>query len=737
MKQIIIVLSSILVMSCTSGSSGASSQNSTTTLSNGSTASIAKESIIVPAGSDISLPVNFSAGKSSLNLLLKNINDQSSGLKLSYTHPSIHLDELNRKVRLHVNAINTRTGTYTFPLTVKDGSNTVTIATIKINVLPKCSLSQAGKAENTQLTLIDPVVALGETKTIGLYAVYPTANGSCIQEVSSDQLVWNIEDNSVIDVANGVISTNRTGHTKIAVAYKGAKSLTNSLSNMLKTTSSDDSTTVTVAPAGLASGVETQMINNLLPNIATSSSDFSQATNFSGNNTIVGSVIAGGYSPNVESENSATPANNYMYTWTRDTAITMNEIAYLFNNAVTNSNQSDINKYGQYLLNYVNWLNTVDANSSFSPGIAKSYVNGVPDTNWNWPQTDGPALVAITLINFADTLLDNNVTINGTSYGQQYVLDNLYDPTLNQDQWGIIKYNLQYVASNIATSGYDIWESIWGTFFFNQLVQDKALALGSAFANRMQDTGAGQYYLQTAYNNFSGSYFNNNYYKQYSYNGAVQGYTYFEGLGAPGNVDPTSPDINASNFNNYRGMGLDISALLGILYARFTPEETDLVNQYIPESSQTAYLNPVLSAMPSPTSTQTANTIQMLIQAFAANTGMDPYPINAGLPTGVSALGRYPGDLYSGAYWNNPSYPANAWFISTIALAQYYYLTGQADLGNEVITDSVASHWNQSNYTMNEQFDRTTGYMTSFQNLSWSYAMYLMTYRVYQEVNGN
>lgn len=328
-------------MSCTSGSSGASSQNSTTTLSNGSTASIAKQSIIVPAGSDISLPVNFSAGKSSLNLVLKNINDQSSGLKLSYTHPSIHLDELNRKVRLQVNATNARTGTYTLPLTVKDGSNTVTIATIKINVLPKCTMVQASKAENTQLTLIDPVVALGETKAIGLYAVYPSINGSCILEVSSDQLVWSIEDNSIVDVSGGVISTNRTGHTKIAVTYKGVVSLTNRLSNMLKTTSSDDSTTVTVAPAGLASGVETQMISNLLPNIATSSSDFSQATNFSGNNTIVGSVIAGGYSPNVESENSATPANNYMYTWTRDTAITMNEIAYLFNNAVTNSNQSD------------------------------------------------------------------------------------------------------------------------------------------------------------------------------------------------------------------------------------------------------------------------------------------------------------------------------------------------------------------------------------------------------------
>ena len=197
-------------------------------------------------------------------MVLKSINDKSSGLKLSYTHPSIHLDGLNRKVRLQVNATNALTGTYTYPLTVKDANNTVTIATININVLPKCTVAQAGNAENTQLTLIDPVVAIGETKSVGLYAVYPNSiNGSCIDEVSSDRLVWNSEDASVADIANGVISANRAGYTKISVRYKG--SLTSTLSSMLKTTSSSDDTTVTVAPAGLASTVETQMISNLLP----------------------------------------------------------------------------------------------------------------------------------------------------------------------------------------------------------------------------------------------------------------------------------------------------------------------------------------------------------------------------------------------------------------------------------------------------------------------------------------
>lgn len=515
------------------------------------------------------------------------------------------------------------------------------------------------------------------------------------------------------------------------VACNSGGPTTNSI-NQPSTTSASQASISTTTTA-LSSSVQTAVIGNLLNNIATSASDFSQASNFS-NDTVVGAVVAGSYSSNVTQSNSSTAANNYMYTWTRDTALTMNEIEYLFNQAVINNNQSNINKYGQYMLGYVNWLNTVSANSSSSPAIAKCYVDGTPDTSWMWPQTDGPALVAITLIDFANTLLDNNVTINGTSYGSSYVSSNLYSPTLNQQQWGLIKNNLQYVASNVTTNGYDIWESVQGLFFFNQIVQDKALVLGAAFADKMSDSGAGQYYLQTAYNTFANSYFDNNYYKQYSYNGSVEGTAYMAGLNMPTNVDPTSPSINANNFNNYRGMGLDIASLLGILYARFTPDENSQLTTYIPESNQTAYLQPVLSSMPSISSTQTANTVQLLVNAFASN-GMTPYAINAGLPAGVAALGRYPGDLYSGAYWNNPSYPANAWFISTLALAQYYYLTNQATLGNQVM-NVVASHWDGSNYSMSEQFDSTSGTMTSFQNLSWSYAMYLMTYRVYNEVNG-
>ena len=479
---------------------------------------------------------------------------------------------------------------------------------------------------------------------------------------------------------------------------------------------------VTQASSPFSSTVRNNVISNLLPNIAISNNDFPNANKSGAGETQIGSVIASSYSTD-----NPSPNNNYMYTWARDTAITMNEIFYLLDESLLNSDQANINKYGQYMLNYVNWLNYIDKKSSFYPGIARCYVNGVPDTAWMQPQNDGAALRSIVLINFANLLLDNNVTINSKVCGKTYVSDNLYKATMNQDQWGIIKYNLQYVNGKVSNKCYGLWESCNAIHFFTQMAQLKGLLLGAGFAYKMNDPGAGVAYLQTAYNLYPKF---KSYYKMYKYNSKNQGNCYFEGLNAPGDVYPTNPNNDGgSNFKDYRGLGLDISSLLGILYGRISSTQQTFLTKYIPSAGH-SNLQAILKGMPQVGTEETINTVNLLIQSFMPNGGMDPYSLNDNMPGGVAVLGRYPGDLYSGGTWDKVGAPANAWFISTIALAQYYYLTNQASLGNQVMNLGVLPYMGKNNI-MSEQFNRSSGKQCSFQNLSWSYAMYLFTYRVF------
>ena len=114
------------------------------------------------------------------------------------------------------------------------------------------------------------------------------------------------------------------------------------------------------ASSPFSTTIRENVISNLLPNIATKENtnpnsktnpdvfiNANTLQNYRGKEvskkTVIGAVIASSYS-----ESNPSPCNNYMYTWARDTAITMNEIYYLLEEAVTSKNQADINKFGQY-----------------------------------------------------------------------------------------------------------------------------------------------------------------------------------------------------------------------------------------------------------------------------------------------------------------------------------------------------------------------------------------------------
>jgi GH15 family glucan-1,4-alpha-glucosidase len=97
-----------------------------------------------------------------------------------------------------------------------------------------------------------------------------------------------------------------------------------------------------------------------------------------------------------------------------------------------------------------------------------------------------------------------------------------------------------------------------------------------------------------------------------------------------------------------------------------------------------------------------------------------------GTPLGV-ALGRYPGDVYSGSQSQSGG---NPWFLSTLALAEYY-----CDLGKTQNHDKAIAQFNRVLHDMNntgdlsEQFNRVTGFEQSAVNLTWSYTSYVTAYR--------
>lgn len=93
---------------------------------------------------------------------------------------------------------------------------------------------------------------------------------------------------------------------------------------------------------------------------------------------------------------------------------------------------------------------------------------------WGRPQRDGPALRAITLMDYANYLTKNGDT--------QSAADTL---------WPIISNDLSYVGQYWNNTGYDLWEEVAGSSFFTLLSQYRALVQGNHIANQLGESCTG------------------------------------------------------------------------------------------------------------------------------------------------------------------------------------------------------------------------------------------------------
>ncbi|MEZ4741826.1 MAG: glycoside hydrolase family 15 protein [Bdellovibrionota bacterium] len=176
---------------------------------------------------------------------------------------------------------------------------------------------------------------------------------------------------------------------------------------------------------------------------------------------------------------------DYFFHWVRDSALVMNTLLDVY---LSDGHQISETSLLSAMYDYVDRVKFSQYQSGFEHlGEPKYYVSGYPFNGpWGRPQNDGPALRAITLIKFANFLLDKGE--------RWYVLENLYKPVL--PALSPIKMDLEFVAQNWQQQGFDYWEEVKGLHFSTAMVQRKALLKGAELALKLDDAYAARYYLE-------------------------------------------------------------------------------------------------------------------------------------------------------------------------------------------------------------------------------------------------
>ncbi|TFK40812.1 glycoside hydrolase family 15 protein [Crucibulum laeve] len=162
---------------------------------------------------------------------------------------------------------------------------------------------------------------------------------------------------------------------------------------------------------------------------------------------------------------------DYLYTWTRDSALVYKMLIdqYTLGEDISSSLRGNIDNYvsAQTILQQVS--NPSGTVSTGGLGEPKFNIDLTAFTaSWGRPQRDGPPLRAISLITYANWLIANSNTT--------YVTGKV---------WPVIKLDLDYTAKHWNQSGFDLWEEVSSRSFFTTAVQHRALRQGAALATKI------------------------------------------------------------------------------------------------------------------------------------------------------------------------------------------------------------------------------------------------------------
>lgn len=308
---------------------------------------------------------------------------------------------------------------------------------------------------------------------------------------------------------------------------------------------------------------------------------------------------------------------NYYYQWTRDAAITLNLITeQVYNNPRNTSLIYLIESYIENTLQLQKIPNKSGSVESLANlGEPKFEVNLTAfNDNWGRPQRDGPALRAISIMNYLNVLYEYSMPVQkqSTLYNASFIYHNAIKPDLI--------YSIKFWNQK----GFDLWEEIYDHHFFTSLVQLKSLSMGLNYARLFNDSIDFQNELSDAIN------------KLLNFINHESGF-----------ISPFKPYIvsGPSIYHIGKRNGLDIATVLASLYTHEDINNSTL----IPYDIDNGYILTTLSSLIS----------DMKFK----------YPINFQDNFLGIALGRYPEDIYDGYRQTE----GNPWFISTATASELIY----------------------------------------------------------------
>ncbi|KAF8345397.1 glucoamylase [Amanita rubescens] len=171
----------------------------------------------------------------------------------------------------------------------------------------------------------------------------------------------------------------------------------------------------------------------------------------------------------IASPSSSNP--DYLYTWTRDSAITLRALIdqYVLGDTSLKPTIDDYVNSQAKIQSVPNPSGTIDTGGLGEPkfNIDETAFTG----SWGRPQRDGPALRAIALIRYAKFLL----SIGDAAY-------------VRNTLWPVIQRDLEYVVENWEEPTFDLWEEVYSLSFFTTAVQHRSLRDGADLADHLEQS---------------------------------------------------------------------------------------------------------------------------------------------------------------------------------------------------------------------------------------------------------
>ncbi|PVZ98827.1 hypothetical protein BB558_005163 [Smittium angustum] len=184
----------------------------------------------------------------------------------------------------------------------------------------------------------------------------------------------------------------------------------------------------------------------------------------------------------------ASPSNSnpdYFYHWIRDSALTA---SFLVKNLQGQKNSLEYSEKKRKVNDFVSFSQKLVSKPHPIGGFGEPKYNMDGSyfmSEWGRPQNDGPALRAISLIQYANHLISMNQNIS-----------NLYCK-----EGCIINQDLDFVMKNMNIPGFEIWEEVKGIHYYTLVVQLKSLEMGSKLAQTLGDSKSSSLYINALKSN--------------------------------------------------------------------------------------------------------------------------------------------------------------------------------------------------------------------------------------------